>query len=90
MPKITILPENHEIFVKKGERLLDILINNNTDILSICGGMGECETCVVEIKVETDCSKNKIEKSELLQTLACQTSVERDIFIKIPDWRKLF
>jgi ferredoxin len=90
MPQITIWPENTVIQVEEGERLLDILLNINRDILSICGGMGECETCVVEVQTTSEKSIKKIKESDFFQTLACQTYINRDIVVKIPDWRNLF
>lgn len=90
MPNVTILPENTVIQVEKGERLLDILQNTNQEVLSLCGGLGECETCVVEVLFISD--KSQKEKLELnyFQTLACQTYIDQDIFVKIPNWRDLF
>ena len=90
MPEVTILPENTVVQVEEGDRLLDILININRDILSICGGMGECETCVVEVQSSSEKSIKKIKESEYFQALACQTYIDKDIFVKIPDWRNLF
>jgi len=69
---------------------LDVLQNENLNILSICGGMGECETCVVEIQNLSESFSNQDVTNSFSQILACQTNVDRDLLVKIPDWRTLF
>lgn len=70
MPYVRILPENKIIKVIQGKRLLDILIENNIEIPSYCGGAGWCGKCKVKI----------LDKGI---SLACQTYVEEDLTIKL-------
>ena len=50
MPKILLWPHKKSIEVEEGTRLLEVLQDENRNILSIYRGIGECETCVVNIQ----------------------------------------
>uniref|UniRef100_A0A7C3RJC6 DUF4445 domain-containing protein n=1 Tax=Dictyoglomus thermophilum TaxID=14 RepID=A0A7C3RJC6_DICTH len=70
MPYIRVLPENKIIKVTQGDRLLDILIENNIKIPSYCGGAGWCKKCKVKI----------LDKGI---SLACQTYAEEDLTVEL-------
>lgn len=71
MPKLTILPNNISIEVPRGENLMTALTNASVFLDAPCGGHGTCGKCRV-----------MVDGSEVL---SCQTIVERDMSVTIPD-----
>lgn len=89
--KIVFWPENQTIEVEKESRLLDVLIDHQVDILSLCGGMGECETCVAKIcSLSPEKNSSEMDPAAFHSVLACQFFVTKDILVFVPDWRTLF
>jgi len=86
--KALFKPEEKEVSVERGTRLLEAIIEAGVDINSSCGGKGTCKKCkvIIEGPTETD-SKCKIDP-ELMgkgYRLACQTYVAGDITVFVPE-----
>ncbi len=93
MPVVTVLPHNLRLNVEKGTVLLEALREKQIDLLSLCGGMGECELCAVEVAPADSGSHSGglFPESQLFHSvLSCQFHVTRDIFVRVPDWRSLY
>ena len=89
--KIVFWPENQIAEVEKESCLLDVLLEHRVDILSLCGGVGECETCVAKICLLSPEKNNSATDPESFDSvLACQYFVTEDILVFVPDWRTLF
>jgi len=85
---ITFLPDNISVTVDKGENLLSAAAVAGIYIPAHCGGDGVCGKC----KIKIDQGEIRTEKATLKQKewdqgyrLACQTSVESDVVISIPE-----
>lgn len=81
MPKkINIKVDNKtkEFIIKSGENLLRALQDNNIYITAPCAGQSKCGKCKVYIH------KSASHNSEYSEVLACQTIVNSDLYITIP------
>ncbi|MCS7201686.1 MAG: ASKHA domain-containing protein [Dictyoglomus sp.] len=90
MPKITIYPENIEIYISEEENLLRVLQKNKIGINSYCGGEGWCGKCKVLVKEGNPSPLTLKEKRILTEEeiekrirLACQIRVKEDIKIEV-------
>lgn len=68
---IRILPKNTTISAENGKKLLEILRQNGLAPDAPCGGQGKCGKCRVFVDGE--------------EVLACQTTVNRDITLTLPE-----
>ena len=85
---VTFLPDNKTVKVKQGETILNAAVAADVFINSVCGGLGKCGKCRVQVE-------GKISRwdSELLSEedrdnnicLACVSKVEGDIEVYIPE-----
>lgn len=92
MPKVTIIQggKSVECEAQEGETIMDVAQSNGVNMLSACGGMGVCTTCMVEVKEN---SQNLSEVSESEQVmgfdqesqhrLGCQACVKGDVTVEI-------
>lgn len=71
--RVEFLPEKHEVFVKKGTRLLDAAFQAGISVDAPCGGRGKCGKCKMEV----------LEGAETGIRLGCQTLVEGDMTVRI-------
>ncbi|HPZ09454.1 MAG TPA: ASKHA domain-containing protein [Candidatus Eremiobacteraeota bacterium] len=83
--KLTILPDNRQLYVEKGSNLLNVLQSNGYNINSPCGGMGICGKCGIRIGTLSSergfiFEEDNGEKSHL----ACRVSIEDDTIIELP------
>ena len=46
---LKVLPENYNIKVEVGSKLIDALNDNNISVESTCGGKGNCGKCKVKV-----------------------------------------
>ncbi|MCX7942236.1 MAG: ASKHA domain-containing protein [Dictyoglomaceae bacterium] len=90
MPKITIYPENIEIYISEEDNLLRVLQKNKIGINSYCGGEGWCGKCKVLVKEGNPSPLTLKEKRILTEEeiekrirLACQIRVKEDIKIEV-------
>jgi uncharacterized 2Fe-2S/4Fe-4S cluster protein (DUF4445 family) len=73
--KVQILPSKNIIQVEKGILLKKVLTDAGIDLEYPCGGGGKCGKCLVEV-AHTDHSEGE-------KKLACTTTVNSDLYIKI-------
>lgn len=75
MYQITVLPEYRILTCEAGDNLMDVLKNSGVYLDAPCGGAGKCGKCTVVI--------------DGLQVLACQTVVESDMTVTLPEFSGL-
>jgi uncharacterized 2Fe-2S/4Fe-4S cluster protein (DUF4445 family) len=90
MPKtIHFLPDNVKVDVEEGENLLNVAANAGVYIHAFCGGEGVCGKCKVKIEKgevrATQATQLKSEEIEKGFRLACQSKVETDLVVQIPE-----
>lgn len=90
--EVVFLPEGKRCKVPGKTTLMSAALKGEVDLAAICGGKGYCGKCLVEIidgKVSplTDHEKKRVpkEKTDRNFRLACQTYVEGDVTIRVPD-----
>jgi 2Fe-2S ferredoxin len=99
MPKISITSLNKEIFCSPGSQtILSAIQQNSIDWMHACGAKGRCTTCSIII-LEGEKNLNDLTRSEQVwrerslldkkQRLACQSTLDGDITIQIPEENKL-
>lgn len=71
MPKLRILPKEITAEVRQGENLMAALRNTGIHLDAPCGGKGRCGKCTVLVYGKRE--------------LACQTFIDRDMTVAIPD-----
>lgn len=71
--RVEFLPEKHEVFVKKGTRLLDAAFQAGISVDAPCGGRGKCGKCKMEV----------LEGATEGICFGCQTLVEGDMTVRI-------
>lgn len=82
--------EDNQILAKPGEKLLNILANNQIFVSSACGGGGSCGQCKVKVLDENPVllptEKSHISKKMAKEgyRLSCQLPVKSDIKIELP------
>ena len=86
--RAVFLPDNIEVQVKQGTRLLEAALAAGVHINASCGGTGVCGTCKVKIvsgSIEGDPTE-KITKAEFAEgyRLACKSRVISDVTVEIP------
>lgn len=90
MFKLRVLPYNVLLLVEEGKNLLEVLINNDIKIETVCGGKGWCGKCKVRIikgKVTelTDSEIRMLNNWEIENNvrLACQIFLKGDLEVEI-------
>jgi uncharacterized 2Fe-2S/4Fe-4S cluster protein (DUF4445 family) len=86
--KVTFQPDDKTVEVEPGESILNAVVKADVFINSVCGGLGKCGKCKVQIE-----GKVKARDSELISEeekknnyyLACETEIEGDVKIYIPE-----
>ncbi len=85
---VTFQPEGKSVKVEKGETIMNAAIKADVFINSVCGGLGKCGKCKVQVK-----GKVSVKRSDLLSEkdvskgfyLACESTVEGDLEVFIPE-----
>ena len=94
MPKLNYTDEKHEVEFSEAQSILEISNENQVDHLHVCGGLGRCSTCRVQILDGLENCSERSQKEQLIADkldfpddvrLACQTLLSGDAKI-----RKLF
>ena len=75
MPLIHILPAGIDHSVSSGANLMESLRSAGIFLDAPCGGNGRCGKCIVTV--------------DGVETLACQTTVEQDMQVRIPEEKDL-
>ncbi|MCQ8891937.1 MAG: 2Fe-2S iron-sulfur cluster-binding protein, partial [Candidatus Methanosuratincola sp.] len=90
--EVVFLPEGKRCKVPEKTTLLSAALKAEVDLAAICGGKGYCGKCLVEVidgKVSplTDHEKKRVPKEKLEKNyrLACQTYIEGEVTIRVPD-----
>ena len=90
--RITFQPSGRNVFVLPGTQIIEAAGRTGININMPCGGQGTCGKCRIQITSETKTSPCQVEKDIFSQEelnigwrLACQTSVQNDMTIYIPD-----
>jgi 2Fe-2S ferredoxin len=91
MPKITFLIGNEKkvIETEKGKTILEIAQKNDIPIVSACGGMGVCTTCMCMVQENpknlsepNDAEKN-MGMDDGINRLACQAKIDGDLTVAL-------
>jgi uncharacterized 2Fe-2S/4Fe-4S cluster protein (DUF4445 family) len=92
MRTVTFLPSYRKIDVARGSTILDAAQKAGLNINVVCGGQGKCGKCVVYVqsgKTEFDRQKYSrfFSEEELAKgaCLACETLVQGDLQVLVPD-----
>src|SRR4030066_406009 len=92
--EVVVQPEGKHVRIKVGQTVLEAARLAGVDLVSTCGGKGNCGKCRILCETGKDNvgSLTKIEQSLLSQEqisagyrLACRTSVNRDVTVRIPE-----
>jgi len=92
MHKITILPQNKDIYVEDGANLRTSIISDGNEVKSPCGGCASCGQCIVVIKDGADSlSAISFEEKQILgntfhitkERLSCQTLVKGNVTVDV-------
>ncbi len=75
MPEIRIYPQNIVLCAAMGENLMDVLQRSDIYLDAPCGGNGKCGKCKVTVDGR--------------EVLACETVLDRDMEVTIPEEHKL-
>ena len=94
MPKLTYADENCDVQFSEAQSILEISNENKVEHLHVCGGLGKCSTCRVQIVDGLENCSERSEKEQVIADkldfpddvrLACQTLLSGDATV-----RKLF
>jgi uncharacterized 2Fe-2S/4Fe-4S cluster protein (DUF4445 family) len=89
MHQVTLLPSNKRAEVRTGALLTEAVRSAGEELLQPCGGQGRCGRCAVIVR-DGDVRRRstiRLTKDDLAQgyALACQTVVEGDVSLMIPE-----
>jgi len=90
--RITFQPSGRSVFVLPGTKIIEASGRAGININIPCGGQGTCGKCRIQITSEMKTSPGQIESDmfspeelKIGWRLACQTSVQNDMTVYIPD-----
>ena len=90
--RVTFQPSGRNVFVLPGTKIIEAAGRVGITIDTPCGGQGTCGKCRIQITSETKESPCQADKNIFSQDelnvgwrLACQTSVQNDMTVYIPD-----
>lgn len=87
--KISLLPSGKTLHVSTGTLITEALQNAGLDIMQPCGGQGRCGRCAVILEGEGARRRSTIRLSQedlnAGYALACQTVIEGEVTITIPE-----
>ncbi len=85
---VTFQPDNKSATVQTGDTVLNAAVAADVFINSVCGGMGKCGKCKVQIKGDVSARDSELLSPEEKKNdfhLACETAVMGDVEIFIPE-----
>jgi len=92
MRTVTFIPSYRKIDVEQGSTILDAAQRAGLNINVVCGGQGKCGKCIVHVQSgKTSFDQQKFgrfftdDELALGSCLACQTTVESDLQVFIPE-----
>jgi uncharacterized 2Fe-2S/4Fe-4S cluster protein (DUF4445 family) len=91
MPAVTIQPIGKRIQVDPGTSLLEVTRLAGVELVSLCGGIGSCDSCKIRL-VSGELTRPTLEEQALFSReeqeagyrLACQASPLSDVIIDVP------
>jgi uncharacterized 2Fe-2S/4Fe-4S cluster protein (DUF4445 family) len=91
MPAVTLQPIGKRIQVDPGTSLLEVARLAGVELVSLCGGIGSCDSCKIRL-VSGELTRLTLEEQALFSPeeqaagyrLACQTSPLNDVIIDVP------
>lgn len=91
--RVRILPDEVIVNANKGDSLLEVTAKGGLGVKSTCGGAGTCGRCLVQLldgeaRVESQLNLSINQRKEGM-VLACQTYVQGDLTISIPEVSRL-
>jgi uncharacterized 2Fe-2S/4Fe-4S cluster protein (DUF4445 family) len=93
MCRVQFLPSNQEIQVPKGTLISDAAQQAGVDLQVPCGGQGRCGRCAVVIEdgAVRRRTTQRLSPEDVAAgyALACQTTVEGDIIVRIPPQERI-
>ena len=89
MAEITVRPFNRSLAAERGESLRTVLARSGLEIDYPCGGKGTCRQCRLSVEPAPSSGRGRLPEEELARgvRLACQTVVEGDCTVTIPEER---
>jgi uncharacterized 2Fe-2S/4Fe-4S cluster protein (DUF4445 family) len=85
---VAFQPDNKSVKVVSGDTILNAAVAADVFINSVCGGLGKCGKCKVQVKGEVEARDSDLlsdeEKSNKIH-LACETKVKGDLEVYIPE-----
>jgi uncharacterized 2Fe-2S/4Fe-4S cluster protein (DUF4445 family) len=85
---VSFKPENKRATVEKGDTILNAAVAADVFINSVCGGMGKCGKCKVQVKGVVEARDSDLlsedEKKNNMH-LACETKILGDLEVYIPE-----
>jgi uncharacterized 2Fe-2S/4Fe-4S cluster protein (DUF4445 family) len=92
MRTVTFIPGYRKIEIEQGRTILDAAQRAGLNINVVCGGLGKCGKCIVHVQSgKTSFDREKFgrffteDELALGYCLACQTTVESDLQVFIPE-----
>ncbi|UCE74710.1 MAG: DUF4445 domain-containing protein [Methanomassiliicoccales archaeon] len=85
---VTFQPDNKSVKVELGERILNAAVAADVFINSVCGGLGKCGKCKVQVKGDVSKRDSELlteEEKENDFVLACESAVMGDLEVYIPE-----
>jgi uncharacterized 2Fe-2S/4Fe-4S cluster protein (DUF4445 family) len=85
---VTFQPDNKRIKVDSGYTILNAAVDAGVFINSVCGGLGKCGKCKVQVKGDVSARDSELLSEEEKKNnlfLACETSIEGDCEVYIPE-----
>jgi uncharacterized 2Fe-2S/4Fe-4S cluster protein (DUF4445 family) len=85
---VTFQPANKSASVEIGETILNAAVKADVFINSVCGGLGKCGKCKVQVKGDVSHRDSELlskEEKENDINLACETAVMGDLEVYIPE-----
>lgn len=82
--KIYLLPYKKIIFTRKGNILINALIESGIYVESPCGGKGICGKCLVMV-LPQEVDEDSLDLNKFSKELACQYVINTDITVNVPE-----
>mgnify|MGYP001320380255 CR=1 FL=1 len=91
MPKVTFHydGETKTVEAEKGQKILQIALDNGVSIEHACGGNGFCTTCLCNVKKGMENLSDRNDREENMgimddpERLSCQAEAEGDVEIEV-------
>jgi uncharacterized 2Fe-2S/4Fe-4S cluster protein (DUF4445 family) len=85
---VSFKPENKRATIQQGDTILNAAVLADVFINSVCGGLGKCGKCKVQVKGEVEARDSDLlseDEKKNNMFLACETKVIGDLEVYIPE-----